>query len=276
MKREKEKIFLGRCPSGAIGLALSAAFALFAAPLLAAPAAVTRGLTVALSFEGSGRSVVSGPYILRVPGTKGSLKVVFDGAALENGLLDAPVRLVNETGADLLAVRLDLLSASETVRRGEGAEPETRELSLSSGPPLAWGAIPVGAETPADLFRGGPFVLSKDTEVLVVLGAVSGLAAVPADPKADARIPATKATECPPQPSPCRVDAEGNLWRLEPAYGGRRGGLSERTRGGAAVRSLWFADGEKPVDLSLAKDGRLLVFFDDGSKDGAVRAYRPF
>lgn len=263
---------LRRCPCFAFGPAFAAAFALFAAPLCAAPAPVTRGLTFALSFKENGTAVVSGPYSLRVPGAKGPLKVVFDGASLNGGLLDAPVRLKNESGVDLLAVRLDVLSASETLRHAEGAASETRDVLLSPGPPLAWDAIRAGAETPADLFRGGPFVLSKETEVLVVLGAVSGLAAAPADPKKDVRAPATRATACPPEPSPCRVHADGNLWRIEAAFEGRRGGLSERTATGGFVRSLWFAEGERPVDLALAPDGRLLVFFDDGS----VRAYRPF
>ena len=84
------------------------------------------------------------------------------------------------------------------------------------------------------------------------------------------------ATACPGTEGACRIDVDGNLWRVEPAAEGRRGNLSERTKAGGIVRSLWFEKGEKPVDLSLAPDGRLLVFFDDGSKDGAVRAFRPF
>ena len=108
------------------------------------------------------------------------------------------------------------------------------------------------------------------------MGIVSGVAAVPANPKVDVRTPASKAAACPGAAGGCRVDAEGNVWRIEPAAEGKRGGLSERTREGATIRSLWFERGDKPVDLSLAPDGRLLVFFDDGSKDGAVRAFRPF
>lgn len=243
---------------------------------LAAPAPVTRGLTFALSFDGKGRSVVSGPFVLKVPGAKGSLKVVFDSVALVGGMLDAPLRLVNETGTDLLAVRVDLASASESVRPGEGAPSESREVVVSPGPPLAWDAIRAGAETPADLFRGGPFAPSKDSEVLVVLGVVSGLAAVPANPKVDLRTPASKASACPGAARGCRVDAEGNVWRIEPAFDGKRGSLSQRNAGGAVVRSLTFAAGERPVDLSVAPDGRLLVFFDDDSKEGSVRAYRPF
>lgn len=251
--------------------------ALLAAPqLAAAPQPVTRGLTFALSFDAHGRPVTWGPFILRVPGAKGPLRVVFDSVALNGGMLDAPFRLRNDSGVDLLAVRVDFASASESVRSGEGTPPATRVQDVAPPPPLAFDAIRAGAETPSDLFRGGPLSFSADTEVVVVMGVVSGLAAVSANPKVDVRIPATKVSTCPGDPPFCRVDAEGNLWQVELAFEGRGGGLSERSRGGAVVRSLWFERGEKPVDLSLAPDGRLLVFFDDGSKDGAVRAFRPF
>ena len=94
-----------------------AAFVLSVSGLAAAaPAPVTRGLTFALSFDGKGRSVVSGPYVLKVPGARGALRVVFDSAALNGGMLDAPFRLKNESGVDLLAVRVDLVSATESVK----------------------------------------------------------------------------------------------------------------------------------------------------------------
>ncbi|MCP6756536.1 hypothetical protein NL533_33420, partial [Klebsiella pneumoniae] len=63
---------------------------LASAGLLAAPVFVSRGLSFALSFDGKGRAVVSGPYVLKVPGTKGALNVVFDSAGLTGGMLDAP------------------------------------------------------------------------------------------------------------------------------------------------------------------------------------------
>lgn len=248
---------------------------LVAVHLDAAPAPVTRGLTFALSFDGKGRSVVSGPYVLKIPGAQGALKVVFDSAALNGGMLDAPFRLRNESGVDLLAVRVDLAAVTESVKPA-GQAPFTRVEDVAPPPPLAWDAIRAGGETPGELFRGGPLTFSADTEVVVVLGVVSGLAALPANPKADVRVPASKVSACPGAARACRADAEGNLWRVEPAAEGKRGGLSERTREGAVIRSLWFEKGDKPVDLSLAPDGRLLVFFDDGSKAGAVRAFRPF
>jgi hypothetical protein len=203
------------------------------------------------------------------------LKIVFDSVALTGGMLDAPFRLGNDSGADLLAVRVDLAGVTESVKP-EGQTSVSRTQDVTPPPPLAFDAIRAGAETPGELFRAGPLSFSADTEVVVIMGAVSGLASVPADPKKDVRVPATKATACPEKPSPCRVDAEGNLWRIEPAFEDRRGGLSERTRSGGVVRSLWFEAGEKPVDVSIAPDGRLLVFFDDGSKDGSVRAFRAF
>lgn len=258
-------------PCAGLGLAFLAA-----ARAVSAPAPVSRGLTFALSFDGKGRSVVSGPYTLKVQGTKGSLKVVFDSVALAGGMLDAPFRLRNDSGVDLLAVRVDLASVSESVRAGDGKPSGSRDQDVAPPAPLAWDVIRPGAETPGELFRGGPLTFSEETEVVVVMGVVSGLAAVPANPKVDVRTPSTKASACPGVAPACRVDAEGNLWRVEPAEGEKRGGLSERSREGAVIRSLWFERGDRPVDLSLAPDGRLLVFFDDGSKDGAVRAFRPF
>jgi len=253
-----------------------AVLALFV-PVLAsaAPAPVTRGLTFALSFDGKGRSVVSGPFVLKVPGTKGTVKVTFDSAGLTGGMLDAPFRMKNDSGVDLFAVRVDLAGVTESVRPADAA-PFARAEGVAPPPPLAWDRIAAGAETPGDLFRGGPISFSPDTEVVVVLGVVSGLAAVPANPKVDVRAPASKASACPGAAPLCRVDAEGNVWRVEPAAGGKRGGLSERTRGGAVVRSFWFERGDRPVDLALAPDGRLLVFFDDGGKEGSVRAFRRF
>jgi hypothetical protein len=249
---------------------------LASAGLLAAPVSVSRGLSFALSFDGKGRAVVSGPYVLKVPGTKGALKVVFDSAGLTGGMLDAPFRLRNDSGVDLLAVRVDLASVSESFRAGEGKPSASREQNVAPPPPLAFDAIRSGAETPGELFRGGPLSFSEDTEVVVVMGVVSGVAAVPSNPKVDVRTPPTKASACPGAAPACRVDAEGNLWRVEPAEGEKPGGLSERSREGGVIRSLRFERGDRPVDLSLAPDGRLLVFFDDGSKDGAVRAFRPF
>jgi hypothetical protein len=248
---------------------------LAAARAVSAPAPVSRGLTFALSFDGKGRPVVSGPYTLKVQGTKGSLKVVFDSVALSGGMLDAPVRLLNESGTDLFAVRIDLAGVTESVKP-QGQAAFSREQRVAPPPPLAFDAIRSGIETPGELFRGGPLSFSEDTEVVVVLGVVSGVAAAPANPKVDVRTPSTKASACPGAVPACRVDADGNLWRVEPAEGEKRGGLSQRSREGAVVRSLRFERGDRPVDLSLAPDGRLLVFFDDGSKDGAVRAFRPF
>ena len=42
------------------------------------------------------------------------------------------------------------------------------------------------------------------------------------------------------------------------------------------VRSLLFERGDKPTDLARTPDGRLIVSFDDGSKGGSFRVFRPF
>ncbi len=269
MKIPRPKI-LRMVPCAGLGLALLAA-----ARAVSAPAPVSRGLTFALSFDARGRAITRGPFALRVPGTKNSLKVVFDSVALSGGMLDAPIRLLNESGADLFALRIDLAGVTESVKP-QGQAAFSRDQDVAPPPPLAFDAIRSGAETPGGLFRGGPLSFSEDTEVVVVLGVVSGVAAVPSNPKVDVRTPSTKASACPGAAPACRVDAEGNVWRVEPAEGEKPGGLSERSRDGGVIRSLRFERGDRPVDLSIAPDGRLLVFFDDGSKDGAVRAFRPF
>jgi hypothetical protein len=268
MKRKKilRKEILRVVPCAGAVLAFLAA-----APLVAAPAPVARGLSFALSFDGRGRSVVSGPYVLHVPGAKGVLKVLFDSVAVTGGMLDAPFRLKNDSGVDLLGVRLDLGAVSESVRPGEG-RPSAREQNVAPPSPLAWDAIRAGAETPGDLFRGGPISFSEETEVVVVLGVVSGLAAEPPDPKLVKLPESPTASECPDRAAGCRVDAEGSVWRIEPAAEGRRGGLSQRSASGAFVRSLRFEDDERPVDLARGADGRLFVSFEGG----AVRSFRPF
>ena len=246
MKRE----ILRMVPFAGAVLALLGAAAAFAAP-----PAVTRGLSFALSFDAHGRPVTWGPFVLRVPGAKGPLKVVFDSVALTGGMLDAPIRLRNDSGVDLLAVRVDLAGVTESVKP-EGQPSVSRAQDVAPPPPLAFDAIRAGAETPGELFRGGPLSFSADTEVVVIMGAVSGVAVVAANPKVDVRVPPSKASACPDAAPLCRMDAEGNLWRVEPAFEGRHGGLSERRPDGAVIRSLWFEAGEKPVALSVAPDGR--------------------
>ena len=140
---------LRRVPCAGLLLALLAA-----GPLAAAPARVERGLTFALSFDGRGRPVTWGPFVLRVPGAKGSLKVMFDSVALTGGMLDAPIRLKNDSGVDLLAVRVDLGGVTESVRP-EGAAPFSHVQDVAPQPPLAWDRIANGGETPETFSEAG-------------------------------------------------------------------------------------------------------------------------
>ena len=52
-----------------------------------------------------------------------------------------------------------------------------------------------------------------------------------------------------------------------------RVGETFRLEGPSGVLLLTLVEA---TDLALAPDGRLLVFFDDGSQTGSVRSYRPF
>ncbi|MGH9365730.1 MAG: hypothetical protein ACRD1B_10785 [Thermoanaerobaculia bacterium] len=142
------------------------------------PAPVSSGLAFALTLSNGGRSVSSGRFLLRVPGTKGGLVLTLEGPGLVGDGLEAPARLKNGTDLDLYALRLDFVSVSETDRSDPGKSAGSRPLAASAASPLAWTALAKGAESEPLRFRVSPIVFSAETGLVVVLGVVSGVASV--------------------------------------------------------------------------------------------------
>ncbi|HRY42744.1 MAG TPA: hypothetical protein P5164_02255 [Thermoanaerobaculia bacterium] len=167
------------------------AFALLvAAPLAAAvgrpaspttapsEAAAPGGQAFALALGGSGSVLASGPYALRVPGAEGPLRLELARLAVDGARLRGEARLTNGSGSLLSGLELDFRTVTTTVRAVPGrAAPEPAPLSLSR--PLSLGELLPGEATPFVPFEVAPLPLGEDVTVVVLLGAVTGLAASP-------------------------------------------------------------------------------------------------
>ncbi len=169
--------------------ALFAAALLAAAPLAAAgvrpapgpapsEAATPGGLAFALALGGSGDVLASGPYVLRVPGTEGPLRLELARLAVDGAQLRGEARLTNASGSLLSGLELDFRTVTSTVRAVPGrTAPEPTPLSLSR--PLSLGELLPGEATPFVPFEVAPIPLGEEVTVVVLLGAVTGLAASP-------------------------------------------------------------------------------------------------
>ena len=169
--------------------ALLAAALLAAAPLAAAAvrpapkaapseAATPSGQTFALALGGSGGVLASGPYALRVPGAEGPLRLELARLAVDGAQLRGEARLTNDSGSLLSGLELDFRTVTPTVRAVPGrTAPEPSPLSLSR--PLSLGELLPGEATPFVPFEVAPLPLGEDVTVVVLLGAVTGLAASP-------------------------------------------------------------------------------------------------
>jgi hypothetical protein len=147
-------------------------------PLPAArPAPVTSGQAFGITLSQGGRSVSGDRFALRVPSVKGALVLTLQGIGLVGDGLEAPAILKNETDLDLLALRLDFASATETEGADPGASSRSRPLSASAVP-LSWTEIRKGTESDPQRFRVSPIVFGPQTGLITVLGVVSGVARV--------------------------------------------------------------------------------------------------
>ncbi len=150
------------------------------------------GLVFALTLSNSGRSVSNDRFTLKVPGTKGALVLTFEGAGLVGATFASPVRLKNDSDADLFALRVDLVSASEAA----AASPNTtRLLQATASSPPAWDVVKRGEESSAQLFRAGPVGFSPERGLVILLGAVSGVASAGAFEVEGAKSPTALETD---------------------------------------------------------------------------------
>jgi sugar lactone lactonase YvrE len=145
-----------------------------------AAAPVDKGLGFALTITGGGSGILAGPWMLRIPGAPKPLQLLFEGAKLESGTLEAVARIRNVSGAFAGGLRLDLLEIAEGAPGPEGAPArvtgpgKSRPLGLDS--PLYFGDLAAGADA-AVPFRVGPLGLTPGSPFAVVRGIVTGAVA---------------------------------------------------------------------------------------------------
>ena len=148
------------------------------APPAAAPPVPAPGLAFAITLEGSGRRLASGPFLLRVPGAKGPLCLEFSRLAVEGARLRGEVRLKNDSEVLLAGLALDFESAL-TTRTGALETGAAASVPLTLKEPLPFGELLGGEATPWVPFELSPVPLGEDVVLTTLLGAVSGLAAEP-------------------------------------------------------------------------------------------------
>jgi hypothetical protein len=142
------------------------------------PPAPARGLAFAVTLKGSGESLAAGPYLLRVPGESGPLRLELLRLAVEGARLRGEVRLRNESGLLLAGLALDFESAA-SVRRDTTSPPDAGAVPLALAAPLALGDLLPGEATPGVSFELSPVPLGEGVALTTLLGAVRGLAAEP-------------------------------------------------------------------------------------------------
>jgi hypothetical protein len=133
------------------------------------------GLAFALALKGSGEVLASGPFLLRIPGGTGPLRLELARLTVNGARLSGEARLRNESGLLLSGLELDLRSATAT----NGAVPGRSAASpvpLSLREPLALGELLPGEATPFVPFEVAPLPLGEEVALTTLLGAVSGLA----------------------------------------------------------------------------------------------------
>lgn len=270
------------------------------------------GLAFAIALADGGKSVPVDRFTLKVPGVKGALVLSLESVDLIGGSFVAPVLLANETDFDVLSPRIDLVSVTET--RREGGREAMHPLDASAPSPPAWDVLRKKTDAAGQLFRASPVAFTPETSLVVILGAVSGVAAVGSFEVEGARNPARldidsaslfvtdasgrvvrcaldghgavevkqrPAQKSDPAGGPCtRARIQALVCRAAPDGGawaieGRE--VTQLDSGGGRVRSF-PPGGEGPsVALSLAPDGRLYVATaGEEGRSGSVRVFRPF
>src|SRR5205085_13457 len=79
-----------------------------------APAVAAAGLAFALTLTDGGHSITSDRFALRAPGIPGAIVLELQNPDIYGSTFAAPMRVRNETEADLLAVSAEIVSLTET------------------------------------------------------------------------------------------------------------------------------------------------------------------
>jgi hypothetical protein len=273
------------------------------------------GLAFALTLSDGGRSISGERFTLKVPGAKGPLVLLLEGPDFVGGSFVSPVRLKNDSDADLHAVTMGLDAATETLRGEKGMPGASRSIPAAAVSPPAWDVIPKGTEAPAQLFRVAPVGFGAETLLVILLGSVHGIASAGAFEVEGAKRPTDVAVDTggslyvtdisgrivrcgldgrgavevkgrpalkPEAPGgPCaRSRSQGLVCREAPGGGAWAiEGLevSELDAQGSRVRSFRPGGEGAPVALALGVDGRFYVATaGEEGRSGSVRIFRPF
>ena len=280
--------------------------------LVPAPAAAAAGLAFALTLTDGGRSITSDRFALRAPGIPGTIVLELQNPDVYGSTFAAPMRVRNETEADLLAVSAEIVSLTETKVDAEKKETQ-KELPGGEGPPPAWDLVKKGeASTPQQL-RAGPVAFTEETKLVLLFGRVHGVALLGGFQLDEA-----------PHPETLVADKGGNVW-VKDASGtilktdaearalvkvknlprenekpsgackalGAKASLCREASDGTLIssykneltvtdpdgksRSFSAGDDGPPVAIAFGKEGRVLVATaGEGARKGSVRIYRPF
>jgi hypothetical protein len=140
------------------------------------PARDRSGLAFALTLTNGGRNISSDHVSLRIPdpGVKGRIVVAIDGWDFSGGAFSAPLRLENETDAELLGLRVDYDSSTETSSKNAGGG--GGRTSEGYAAPLTWAALGKKETSTTLPFRSAPVTFSPETNLVVIMGRVSGVA----------------------------------------------------------------------------------------------------
>lgn len=134
-----------------------------------------RGLAFAVSLKGSGQVLHAGPFLLRVPGSAGLLRLELARLSVDGASLRGEARLRNESSVLLSGLELEFDSASPT-RRDPSGKTVTTSTPASLREPLAFGELLPGETAAYQPFDLAPLPLGEDFVLTILMGSVTGLA----------------------------------------------------------------------------------------------------
>jgi hypothetical protein len=241
------------------------------------PAPAETGLSFALTIVNGGRSILAGPWALRVPQVSRPLKLSLEEVSLNSGSLEAVARIKNETGVFAGGLRLDFLEITEGLsdpkRAPSHASSEAKSRAIALASPLFFGDLQPGADA-AISFRLEPVDLAPGSPYAVVRGIVTGAVAA-------------GGIEVPESSDPVAIDSDGGglvyvgdgagqaIFRLGPDPKSVRKfdtgcpvtGIAVRKKSGEAYASCR----DFPVLLRLSPGGRMSKTEPIGRALGPIR-----